>query len=88
MLLDATSFALGGAFGTVVGYLLFALMTREVLTRAMPFKDCKVCGEEQKAVCDKEDECQLIAWVVDIEKDFLQGQRRILARQKGEQRGE
>jgi hypothetical protein len=42
MLLDAVSFAFGGAFGTVVGYLLFVIMSREVLTRAMPFKDCSI----------------------------------------------
>ena len=42
MLLDAVSFAFGSAFGVVVGYLLFALMSREVLTRAMPFKDCSI----------------------------------------------
>ena len=42
MLLDAVSFALGGAFGTVVGYLLFVIMTREVLTRSMPFPDCSI----------------------------------------------
>lgn len=42
MLLDTVSFAFGGAFGTVVGYLLFVLMSREVLTKAMPFEDCSI----------------------------------------------
>ena len=42
MLIDAVSFGFGGAFGTVIGYLLFALMSREVLTRAMPFTDCSI----------------------------------------------
>jgi len=41
-MLDAVSFAFGGAFGVVEGYLLFALMSREVLTGTMPFKDCSI----------------------------------------------
>ena len=42
MLLDATSVAFGGFVGVFIGYLLFALMSREVLTKAMPFKDCSI----------------------------------------------
>ena len=46
------------------------------LYKAMPSFSCKVCGDEQKAVCDKEGECQLITWVVDIEKEYLQESHR------------
>ena len=42
ILFDGPSLACGGFIGTVIGYLLFVIMTREVLTRSMPFEDCSI----------------------------------------------